>query len=176
MSKSSNVQRAERELNEVFKTQHYIFLPVKNVIELELKCNDNVLHLSCLARCEPGRATAVACRTNAGIERHGWVDKAFVRPHPLGAEGKTGRIDPRLQRRGDRSVTLVSGETLSSIALEEDVSIKELEVLNADHILDLNLLFPGDVIYWSDATDEVPDAPHHMLRAAEFSRSVQEPG
>jgi hypothetical protein len=48
LSKSSNVQWVEAELNALFKTQQRIPRASKDVIQLELKRSDNnVLHLSC---------------------------------------------------------------------------------------------------------------------------------
>jgi hypothetical protein len=77
----------------------------------------------------------------------GWIAQAFVAPHPSGAEGTTGRIDPILRRRGDPAVEVSRDDTLSEIAGEHRISLATLEAENAAHVLDPDLIYPGDIIY-----------------------------
>jgi hypothetical protein len=73
----------------------------------------------------------VTGRSSGGESVKGWIARAFVAPHPRGAEGGTGRIDPILQRRGDPTVEVSRDDTLAEIAAEHGVSLATLEAENA---------------------------------------------
>jgi hypothetical protein len=89
----------------------------------------------------------VTGRSSGGETVKGWIARAFVAPHPGGAEGQTGRIDPLLQRRGVSTVKVARDDTLSEIATGHRVSLATLEAENAAHVLDPDLIYPGDIIY-----------------------------
>jgi type III HopA1-like effector protein/LysM domain-containing protein len=89
----------------------------------------------------------VTGRDTNGENVKGWIAQAFVAPHPRGAEGPTGRIDPVLRRSGDKTVQARRGDTLSKIAARHGISVAALEAENAPHIPYPDLIFPGDVIY-----------------------------
>jgi len=89
----------------------------------------------------------VTGRSSGGEDVKGWIAQAFVAPHPSGAEGATGRIDPILRRRGDPTVEVSRNDTLSEIAGEHRISLATLEAENAAHVLDPDLIYPGDIIY-----------------------------
>jgi hypothetical protein len=89
-------------------------------------------------------------RDSNGVLVTGWVALAFVRRYP--------------PRPGLRPVTVRPGQTMSSIALEHNVSLDVLQRLNADHIPDPSKIFPGDVVYLPNPPEELPDK---YRRAAE---------
>jgi LysM domain len=73
----------------------------------------------------------VSGRNSNGARLQGWVAKAFLTPY----------------RQGYLTVTVRPGDTMSLIALEHGVGLSYLKALNADHISDPNLLYPGAVLY-----------------------------
>jgi hypothetical protein len=90
----------------------------------------------------------VAGRT-AGAASFGWVAAADVTLHAGGATGRTGRIDPALERRPQRfrAVIVRPGDTLASIAARYAADLNQVIALNEAHIIDPNLIFAGDTVY-----------------------------
>jgi LysM repeat protein len=77
----------------------------------------------------------------------GWVEARYLAQHPQGALRGTGRIEPSEGPPAYRPVVVQPGETVSGIAQENGVSVSALENSNHQHIINPNLIFPGDVIY-----------------------------
>ena len=77
----------------------------------------------------------------------GWVEGQYLRLHPEGAEGPTGREDPTLAREGYRSVTVFDNESLGQIAEDNGLSPKSVEGLDERYLLNPSQIYPGDQIY-----------------------------
>jgi LysM domain/Bacterial SH3 domain len=77
----------------------------------------------------------------------GWVEARYLAQHPQGALRGTGRIEPSQGPPAYRPVVVQPGETVFGIAQENGVPVSALENSNRQHIIDPNLIFPGDVIY-----------------------------
>ncbi|KAI95292.1 hypothetical protein T281_06155 [Rhodomicrobium udaipurense JA643] len=77
----------------------------------------------------------------------GWVNGSYVTPHKAGAMDATGRIDPELEADGYREHTVKPGNTIWDIAKQNGVDFDETVRLNSDHLIDPNMIFPGDTIY-----------------------------
>jgi hypothetical protein len=77
----------------------------------------------------------------------GWVDARYVTPHASGGEDATGRVDTTLRSEGYRPVTVRSGDTLDGIAAAHGADPSRAVVVNNDHVIDPNLIFPGDTVY-----------------------------
>jgi hypothetical protein len=76
----------------------------------------------------------------------GWVAAQYVRPHAQGGEDATGRIDQTLRSRGYIAVTVQPGDTIDDIAARYGTDPTQAVAVNG-HIIDPNLIFPGDTVY-----------------------------
>jgi hypothetical protein len=79
----------------------------------------------------------------------GWVAAQYVTPHPQGGENATGRIDQIEQGQGYIAVTVRPGDTIDGIAARYGKDPAQAVVVNDGHIIDPNLIFPGDTVYLS---------------------------
>ncbi len=77
----------------------------------------------------------------------GWVSGDYVEPHAAGGMDGQGRMDPDLAAQGYRAVTVQPGDTVWSIAQANGADPRETVALNKDHLIDPNLIFPGDKVY-----------------------------
>jgi Bacterial SH3 domain/LysM domain len=77
----------------------------------------------------------------------GWVAAQYVTPHPQGGENATGRIDQTEEGQGYIAVTVRSGDTIDGIAARYGKDPTQAVVVNDGHIIDPNLIFPGDTVY-----------------------------
>lgn len=77
----------------------------------------------------------------------GWVSAQYVQTHAAGAMDDTGRINPDLDKQGYSTHTVVPGDTIWDVAKREGVDFQEMVALNSDHLIDPNLIFPGDTLY-----------------------------
>ena len=77
----------------------------------------------------------------------GWVSGNYVEPHAAGAMDDAGRINPDLAAQGYRAVTVQPGDTVTSIAQANGADPQDAVALNKDHLIDPNLIFPGDKVY-----------------------------
>jgi hypothetical protein len=83
-----------------------------------------------------------------GRTRSAWIDAADLASHPAGATNSSGgRYDPLLAKEGLASVVVIPGNTIFGIAAFHDVSPSATIALNAAHIEDPNVIYPGDIIY-----------------------------
>lgn len=82
-----------------------------------------------------------------GHEHDGWVRSDSVKPHPKGAQTAKGRINPQLEERGHSWVEVASGDTIRGIIDKKQVDLKKTVVLNLDHLLSMDTIFPGDRVY-----------------------------
>jgi LysM domain len=82
----------------------------------------------------------------------GWVAAQYVTPHPQGGENATGRIDQAEQGQGDIAVTVRPGDTIDGIAARYGKDPAQAAVVNNGHIIDPNLIFPGDTVYLASGT------------------------
>jgi LysM domain len=83
----------------------------------------------------------------AGRPVRGWVEQRYLAAHPDGALSGTGRIDPAKPPVGYVSHVVAPAETVYSIAAANGVTVSDLEDANGRHIIDPNVIFPGDLIY-----------------------------
>ncbi|NJM34240.1 MAG: LysM peptidoglycan-binding domain-containing protein [Rhodomicrobium sp.] len=77
----------------------------------------------------------------------GWVAAEHVRPHEQGAMDEQGRINPELEERGFTAHTVAEGDTMWDLARRDGVNFRDMLELNRDHLIDPNLIFPGDTVY-----------------------------
>ena len=77
----------------------------------------------------------------------GWVAAQYVTPHAQGGEDTAGRIDQTLRSRGYTAVTVQPGDTIDGIAARYGRDPARAVVVNNGHIIDPNLIFPGDTVY-----------------------------
>lgn len=77
----------------------------------------------------------------------GWVEAQYVMPHARGGENATGRVDQTLRGRGYTPVTVHPGDTIDGIATRYGKDPAQAVVVNDGHIIDPNLIFPGDAVY-----------------------------
>ncbi|WP_338664473.1 LysM peptidoglycan-binding domain-containing protein [Pararoseomonas sp. SCSIO 73927] len=77
----------------------------------------------------------------------GWVAQEHTATHPDGAMDSTGRINPELEKAGFREVTVQPGDTIWDIAKREGTGFEDTVALNRDHIIQPDLIFPGDTVY-----------------------------
>jgi hypothetical protein len=89
----------------------------------------------------------------------GWVATQYVTPHAQGGEDATGRIDQTLRGRGYIAVTVRPGDTIDGIAARYGRDARQAVAVNDGHIIDPNLIFPGDTVY-------LPGAPPATRSAA----------
>jgi len=89
----------------------------------------------------------VTGRDASGQAIQGWVETKYIKPHPAGAEGPHGRINPALAKKGDPAVTVQPGESIWSIAETHGFAPPLIERLNSPTFIDPNLIFPGDDVY-----------------------------
>ena len=82
-----------------------------------------------------------------GDKEKGWVAGEFVKTHPEGASNSEGRVNPALEQRGYRWVEARQGDRIRAIANANSADVAETVVLNMDHILSPDVIFPGDRIY-----------------------------
>lgn len=82
-----------------------------------------------------------------GEIHQGWVLSTLVTPHADGAMGEAGRINPALEGAGLDSVIVDTGDTIRLIATTNERDVVETVMLNMDHILDPDIVFPGDTVY-----------------------------
>ena len=76
----------------------------------------------------------------------GWVDASYVTIHRSGGEDATGRIN-ELRRQGYVAVRVRPGDTLGELAARHGVRPSDGVAVNNGHIIDPNLIFPGDTVY-----------------------------
>ncbi|MBD9524711.1 LysM peptidoglycan-binding domain-containing protein, partial [Ensifer sp. ENS02] len=81
------------------------------------------------------------------VEHIGWAAARFLVEHSRGVQRPSGRDNPALTGRGLRSVTVQSGETITSIATANGADLAVVLSLNRDHLVAPNLIFPGDMVY-----------------------------
>ncbi len=101
--------------------------------------------------------TATDAQGNAWVQvagpdssRHaviGWVAAQYVTPHPQGGEDANGRIDQTLRSQGYVAVSVQPGDTIDGIAARYSMDPAQAVVVNDGHIIDPNLIFPGDTVY-----------------------------
>jgi len=89
----------------------------------------------------------------------GWVAAEYTAPHPAGAMDATGRINPELEAAGYREVPVAPGDTIWDIARREGTDFQETVALNSDHVIDPNLIFPGDTVYLPGPVTPPAEAP-----------------
>ncbi|WP_376091789.1 LysM peptidoglycan-binding domain-containing protein [Roseomonas sp. CCTCC AB2023176] len=77
----------------------------------------------------------------------GWVAAEYTAPHPEGGMDATGRINPDLEHAGYREVQVKPGDTIWDISRREGTDFHETVALNRDHIIQPDLIFPGDTVY-----------------------------
>jgi hypothetical protein len=77
----------------------------------------------------------------------GWVEAQYVTPHAQGGENATGRIDQTLRGQGHIATTVHPGDTIDGIAGRYGKDPAGAIVVNNGHIIDPNLIFPGDTVY-----------------------------
>jgi hypothetical protein len=77
----------------------------------------------------------------------GWVAAQYVTPHAQGGENATGRIDQTLRGQGYIAVTVQPGDTIDGIAARYGIDPTQAIAVNDGHIIDPNLIFPGDTVY-----------------------------
>jgi hypothetical protein len=77
----------------------------------------------------------------------GWVAAQYVTPHAQGGEDATGRIDQTLRSQGYIGVKVQPGDTIDGIAARYSKDPTQAVVVNNGHIIDPNLIFPGDTVY-----------------------------
>ena len=87
----------------------------------------------------------------------GWVNAAYVGPHKVGAMSDTGRINPDLEKQGYQTRTVKPGDTIWDVAHREGVNFQDMVKLNSAHLIDPNLIFPGDTLY-------IPGTGHPVLQ------------
>jgi hypothetical protein len=77
----------------------------------------------------------------------GWVFGGFVEMHPSGEQDENGRINPELDQLGYRWVEAKDGDSIRLIANRHSVDVAETVMLNMDHMLRPDLMYPGDRVY-----------------------------
>jgi acyl dehydratase len=70
-----------------------------------------------------------------------------VTPHAQGGEDATGRVDQTLRGQGYVPVMVHPGDTIDGIAARYGKDPTQAVVVNDGHIIDPNLIFPGDTVY-----------------------------
>ncbi|WP_175488819.1 scabin-related ADP-ribosyltransferase [Modicisalibacter muralis] len=93
--------------------------------------------------------------SQAGKEQAGWVMARYVDENASGAMIESGRVNPELEEENYVSVDVYPKETLASIAVAHDRDIAEVVSLN-NHIVDPEILYPGDRIYLPKVTQASP--------------------
>ena len=79
----------------------------------------------------------------------GWVasDDIRILPPNQAAEDGEGRVNPMLEWQGWRRHRISAGETLSAVAEAHGCTIRSLKDHNAKHLINPEILWPGDVLY-----------------------------
>ncbi|MEL6478274.1 MAG: LysM peptidoglycan-binding domain-containing protein [Pseudomonadota bacterium] len=79
----------------------------------------------------------------------GWVasDDLRVLPATEAADDGHGRVNPRLEWQGLRRHRIAEGETLERVAKTYACSLGVLKTLNGRHLINPEILWPGDVVY-----------------------------
>ncbi|MBS3647183.1 hypothetical protein KEU06_00900 [Pseudaminobacter sp. 19-2017] len=82
-----------------------------------------------------------------GKELHGWVRADYLAAHPEGAQDKSGRFNPELEKQGYSAVIVQNRDSIIGLAIHHEKSISETVALNLEHIANPSLLFAGDRVY-----------------------------
>jgi len=77
----------------------------------------------------------------------GWVEAKYVTPHADGGENASGRIDRSLRGSGYVPVTVRPGDTVDGIAARYGKDPEQAVAVNHGHIIEPDLIFPGDTVY-----------------------------
>ncbi|MBC7799230.1 MAG: LysM peptidoglycan-binding domain-containing protein, partial [Gemmatimonadaceae bacterium] len=89
----------------------------------------------------------------------GWVAQQYTAPHPQGAMDGTGRINLELEQAGYREVQVKQGDTVWDIARANGTDFQETVALNRDHLINPDMIFPGDTLYLPGPVNPPPAAP-----------------
>lgn len=90
----------------------------------------------------------------------GWVAADYVAAHPQGAmDPAGGRINPERAAQGYLAYEVKAGDNVWDIARAHGVDFQDTMALNADHLIDASLVFPGDSVYLPIREPAVPPTP-----------------
>jgi hypothetical protein len=105
----------------------------------------------------------------------GWVRGDLVAEHPEGAMDETGRINPDLEAAGYRQITVVDEDNLWDLAQAQGVDIDKTVELNQTHIIEPDLIFPGDTVYVPNTEGELSPESSETAEPPESTESTGSP-